>query len=94
MCSDTKFYRKIRDSHDGVYLCRVAAVEPNQEPVFTLKYQKRKKRKSHKMKILYNDGNPFGLKLLLCAKFGQKDVTLAKVALNGKCTCDSCQSSA
>lgn len=38
-----------------------------------------------KMKILYNDGNPFGLKLLLCAKFGQKDVTLAKVALNGEC---------
>lgn len=35
------------------------------------------------MKILYNDGNPFGLKLLLCAKFGQKDVELAKVALNG-----------
>lgn len=46
------------------------------------------------MKILYNDGNPFGLKLLLCAKFGQKDVTLAKVALNGECTFDSCQSSA
>lgn len=45
------------------------------------------------MKILYNDGNPFGLKLLLCAKFGEKDVNLAKVALNGKCTGDSCQGS-
>lgn len=36
------------------------------------------------MKIVYNEGNPFGLKLLLAAKFGQKDVTLVKVALNGK----------
>lgn len=36
------------------------------------------------MKILYNEGNPFGLKLLLCAKFGQKDVTLVNVTLSGK----------
>lgn len=36
------------------------------------------------MKILYNEGNPFGLKLLLCAKFGQKEVGLVKVAMNGE----------
>lgn len=82
-----KFYRKI---HDGVYLCRVAAIKPNQEPSVQIELATTQPSvesigKVTKMKILYNDGNPFGLKLLLCAKFGQKDVTLAKVALNGEC---------
>lgn len=36
------------------------------------------------MIIYTNAGNPFGLKLLICAKFAKKDVQVKTIALNGK----------
>lgn len=36
------------------------------------------------MKIFTNEGNPFGLKLQLLAKFANKPVQVIKVTLNGK----------
>lgn len=36
------------------------------------------------MKIYTNEGNPFGLKLQLLAKFAKREVVVEKVNLNGK----------
>lgn len=36
------------------------------------------------MIIYTNPGNPFGLKLLICAKFAKKEVQVKTVSINGK----------
>lgn len=36
------------------------------------------------MKIYTNDGNPFGLKVQILAKFAKREVTVEKVNLNGE----------